>query len=163
MTTGRPMNVRPYPAWGLLILLMTAAAWRLYELPRAKYAVSRERVAGWASLTRMTPEELERGVAHRYAALAPELTGERDVGYFSEKDKSDLWSSALIPAGHDRIERYYMAQSILAPSLLRFDETHPRVVVDCATAEQAERVLAREGLTPVRDFGRGLVLARPGS
>ncbi len=111
----------------------------------------------------MTPEELDPGLAHRYEGLARELNGMREVGYFAEHDSSDRWRAALDPSGFDRVQRYYMAQGLLPPSLLRPDAVHPLVVVDCATPEQAERVLKREGLTPVRNFGRGLVLARPGS
>jgi len=111
----------------------------------------------------MTPVEVDRGLAHRYEGLAGVLEGARDVGYFSERDSSDLWSAASTGVGLDRIQRYYMAQGLLPPSLLRLDAIRPLVVVDCATPEQADGVLRREGLTAVRDFGGGLVLARPGS
>lgn len=156
------MRARPYPAWALLAATLAASAWRLSERSGDVKALSAERVRGWAALARETPEALDRGVAHRYAGLAPEVAAAREVGYFSEKDKSDLWASSSTPAGFDRLRRYYMAQSILAPALLRFDEVRPLVVVDCATPEQADRVVGRAGLAAVRDFGRGLVLARPG-
>jgi hypothetical protein len=157
------MKFRPYHVYGLLLPVLVIPAWRLSERPRREFTVSAEKVSRWASLARSTPEELERGVAHRYEEMAPALGGARDVGYFSENDKSDLWAARSSPAGHKRIERYYMAQSILAPSLLRFDELHALVVIDCATPEQAAGVLNREGLVVIRDFGKGLILARPES
>ena len=157
------MKIRPYHVYGLLLPMLALPAWRLYERPRREFALSTDRVNRWSSLTRLTPEELERGVAHRYQEMASGLEGARDVGYFSEKDKSDLWAAQSTPAGHNRIERYYMAQSILAPALLRFDELHALIVIDCATSEQALGVLNREGLVVIRDFGKGLILARPES
>jgi hypothetical protein len=157
------MRIRPYPAWGLLASALAISAWRLHERPGGEYAVTGERVARWASLARMTPEEIDRGLAHRYEGLARELDGMREVGYFSERDSAGRWRAAMIPGEHDWLQRYYMAQGLLPPSLLRRDEIRPLVVLDCATPEQAEQVLRREGLTAVRDFGQGLVLARPGS
>ena len=67
------------------------------------------------------------------------------------------------PDGPDRIQRYYMAQGLLPPSVLRLDAIRPLVVVDCADARTGPKVLRRKGLTAVRDFGSGLVLARPES
>ena len=157
------MRIRPYPAWGLLASLLAVSAWRIYERPGWEYAVTGERVAGWASLARMTPEELDRGLPHRYEGLASALNGVREVGYFSERQSADLFGGVPTGDQFDRIQRYYMAQGLLPPSLLRLDTIRPLVVVDCATVEQSERVLRREGLTVVRDFGQGLVLARPGS
>ncbi len=155
------MRIRPYPAWGLLASILAVSAWRIHERPGGEYAVTGKRVTSWASLARMTPEELDRGLPHRYEGLAAELKGAREVGYFSEQNSEALFRDASTADGFDRIQRYYMAQGLLPPSLLRLDAIHPLVVVDCATPEQAERVLRREGLTAVRDFGRGLVLARP--
>jgi hypothetical protein len=155
------VKIRPYHVYGLLLPVLAIPAWRLHNRPRGEFAISSDRVARWTSLARQTPEELERGVAHRYREMAMGLEGVRDVGYFSEKNKSDLWAASSSPAGHDRIERYYMAQSILAPALLRFDELHGLVVIDCATSDQAMGVLNREGLVSIRDFGKGLILARP--
>ena len=155
------MRIRPYPAWGLLASALAVSAWRIYERPASEYAITGQRVARWASLARMTPEELDPGLPHRYQGLARALGGAREVGYFSERNSADLWSAASTGVGYDRIMRYYMAQGLLPPSLLRLDAIHPLVVVDCAAPEQAERVLRREGLTAVRDFGQGLVLARP--
>lgn len=157
------MTIRPYPAWGLLAAVLAASAWRLADQPAARFAVAGRDAPGWASLARLTPEELERGVAHRYAGLAPELGGARDVGYFTDADWDRLWATQAGPEGHVRIERYYMAQAMLPPSVLRYGRRHPLVVVDCATPEQAGQVLGREGLAAIRNFGGGLVLARPGA
>ncbi len=156
------MRIRPYPAWGLLASICAVSAWRIYERPAGEYAFTSRRVVRWASLARMTPEELDPGLPHRYEGLASELNGAREVGYFNERDRSALWRDVLTHDGMVRIQRYYMAQGLLPPSLLRLDAIHPLVVVDCTTPDQAERVLRREGLTAVRDFGKGLVLARPG-
>ena len=102
---GRPMKIRPYHVYGLLLPLLAVPAWRLRERPRREFAARRTGVGpGWASLARLTPEELERGVAHRYRALARELGGARDVGYFSEKDRADLWASSSSP-GRSRPDR----------------------------------------------------------
>lgn len=159
------VTVRPYHVWLLLAALPAVAAWRLAErLPDAS-RLDRPRLARWAALAGSAPEELESGVTRRYEALAKEVakTGARDVGYYSEKGKDDVWRESSSPAGFPRLERYYMAQSTLAPALLRFDETRALVVVDCATPELADQAMQRHGLSVVRDFGRGLVLARPGS
>ena len=157
------MTYRPYHACLFLVPALAFPAWSIWDRPRHEFEASAKRVDGWASLARLTPEELEAGVAHRYRAMAGELAGARDVGYFSEKDKADLWAASSTPEGHNRIERYYMAQAILAPALLRFDELHALIVVDCATPEQAAGVIRRENLVTVKDFGKGLVLARPES
>ena len=157
------MSIRPYPAWGLLVALLGASAWRLSERPGATFAVSGRNLTGWAALARSEPEALERGVTRRYAGLATELGGAPEVGYFTDTDWDALWRDAGDPEGHARLERYYMAQAVAPPSLLRYGEIRPLVVVDCATPEQAGRVLARAGLTAIHDFGGGLILARPGA
>ena len=156
------MTIRPYPARALLVAALGASAWRLADRPRWEFATSGRNVPGWSALGRLAPEELEGGVARRYAGLAPELGGARDVGYFADADWDTLWREQGEPEGHARIERYYMAQAMLPPAVLRFGHRAPLILVDCATPGQAERVLAREGLAAIRDYGRGLVLARPG-
>ncbi len=157
------MRIRPYPAWGLLACVLAVSAWRVYERPGAEYAATGERAARWALLARMTPEELDRGLAHRYEGLAGALEEAREVGYFSERAGADRSSAAMDSIEINWLERYYMAQGLVPPTLLRLDAIRALVVVDCARPEQVEGVLKREGLTVVRDFGRGLVLARPGS
>ena len=157
------MRIRPYPAWGLLAAALAISAWRVYERPGEQFAITGERVARWASLLRMSPEELDRGLVHRYEGLASALSGMRDVGYFSDRSTENRASAAATPGEVGWLERYYMAQGTVPPSLLLRDTVCPLVVVDCTTPEQAQNVLRREGLTVVRDFGRGLVLARPGS
>jgi hypothetical protein len=157
------MKIRPYPAWALLAMMLVLSTWRLHDRPGAEYLLGPGRISRWASLARMTPEELDRGLAHRYDGLAAALGGEAEVGYFSERSSDDLWRLAAEPGGKERIHRYYMAQGLLPPSVLRLDAIRPLVVVDCSEPEQAERVMRVRGLTPVRDFGGGLVLARPGS
>jgi hypothetical protein len=155
------MQIRPYPAWALMAIALVVAAWRVYERPGADFALTSRRLARWPLLATMTTEELDPGLPHRYLGLSNALNGEREVGYFSEKDSADLWRAAITPGDTDRIQRYYMAQSLLPPSLLRLDAIRPLVVVDCAKPEQAQAVIKREGLTTIRDFGRGLILARP--
>lgn len=109
------MTIRPYPAWGLLAAVLAASAWRLSERPAARFAVAGRDAPGWASLARLTPEELERGVAHRYAGLAPELGAARDVGYFTDADWDRLWATQAGPEGHARIERYYWRRRCCPP------------------------------------------------
>jgi hypothetical protein len=155
------MRIRPYPAWGLLAIALAISGWRLYQRPGSEYAITRERAARWVSLLRMTTEELDRGLAHRYEGLASALNGAREVGYFSGRDGANVYDAATIPGEIDWLQRYYMAQGLLAPTVLRRDVICPLVVLDCATPEQAERALGRRDLAAVRDFGRGLVLARP--
>jgi hypothetical protein len=155
------MKIRPYHTWGFLAALLLASAWRTFEWSRIDLAVPVEKLARWPLLARLTTEELDNGVAHRYVELARDLGGERDVGYFSERDRTTLWSDSS-PDGKARIFRYYMAQSILAPCLLRLDEPWPLVVVDCRTPEQAKAVEERMRLSVVHDYGQGLILARPG-
>jgi hypothetical protein len=159
------MKIKPYPAWILMVSMVAVSAWRLYERPGAEYAFTGHRVALWASLARMTPEELDRGLPHRYEGLASALDGAREVGYLSERKRAELLgpSATMKDDGIDRLSRYCMAQGLLPPTVFRVDEIRPLVVVDCGTPEAAEQVLSREGLTVVRDFGRGLILARPGS
>ncbi len=156
------MQIRPYPAWFLLASALALSAWRFYERPAAEFSFTPERPERWASLARLAPEELDHGLAHRYQGLAVLLDGSRDVGYLSERAESELWKAATMPGELDRLQRYYMAQCVLPPTILRVDGIHPRVIVDCATPEQARRVLKRTHLTEVHDFGGGLVLARPG-
>ena len=90
------------------------------------------------------------------------MNGAREAGYISGLSRLDIWTAATNPDEVARLERYYMAQGIVPPSVLRLDEIRPLVVIDCKTAEEAERVLKREGLTKVRDLGSGLLVARPG-
>ena len=104
------MKIRPYHVWAFLVVLPAASAWRVYERARIELAVPRQEFANWVRLTRMTTEALDRDVAHRYEHLARDLDGERDVGYFSERDASTLWSEAPTPGVTSRIYRYYMAQ-----------------------------------------------------
>jgi len=160
---GRSLQPRSYHAWIFLAALPLASAWQLSQRPRGEFVVTRARVERWAPLVQAPAEEFDEGLAHRYVDLAPELKDTRDVGYFNETSKDRLWAATYDADAFERISRYYMAQSILAPSLLHLEEKLALVVVDCATPEQAEGVVAREGLTVVRDHGRGLVLARPGS
>jgi hypothetical protein len=155
------MRIRPYPAWVLLAVLLIVSAWRSADWFRREHALLWRGSPRWVLLGRLTTEELARGVAHRYGELAHDLAGERDVGYFSERPSSTLWSDSS-PEGHDRIERYYMAQGMLPPSILRLDERWPKNVVDCNTDAQARNVVARKRLTVIRDYGAGLVLARAG-
>ena len=155
------MKIRPYPAWGLLASMLAISAWRVYERPGTEYAISRQRIARWASLATLTPEELDLGLPHRYEGMARELRGAREAGYFSDQSSGVLWRDAAIPGGAERIQRYYWAQGLLPPTVLRLDAILPLVVVDCATDEQAKTVLRSQGLTEVHDFGGGLVLARP--
>jgi hypothetical protein len=157
------MKIRPVHVFGLFVAVLAIPAWRLCQRGRSEFVVSGDRVRRWVTLTRFTAEELEHGVAHRYLEIAAELKGTRDVGYFGDASWPEMWAAQATPAGRDRIERYYMAQSMLAPALLRFDELHALIVIDCATPEQADGVLNREGVALVRDFGRGLLLARPES
>jgi hypothetical protein len=157
------MKIRPYPAWGLLAAALAVSAWRLFERPGAEYALNGERVSRWASLARTTPEEVDRGLAHRYRGLAQALEGAREAGYFSDRSGADFWIAATIPGELDRLQRYYMAQGLLPPTVLRVDAIRPLVVVDCATPEQARLVLTRQGLTEIQDFGGGLILGRPRS
>ncbi len=143
--------------------MLAIPAWRLFQRDRSEFVVSADTVERWASLTRFTPEELEHGVAHRYVEIAAELRRTRDVGYFSDVSWREIWAASATSPGQGGIERYYMAQFVLAPALLRFDELHAVIVIDCATPERAIGVLNREGLALIRDFGKGLVLARPES
>jgi hypothetical protein len=144
-----------------LTALLVVSAWRSVDWFCRERAKLWAGSARWVLLTRMTPEEFDHGRAHRYRDLARDLGGERDVGYFSEQDGSVLWSDAFSPEGADRIERYYMAQGILPPSLLRLDERWPRVVVDCKTDDQAQQVVTRKLLKVVHNYGQGLLLAQP--
>jgi hypothetical protein len=157
------MTIRPFQVYGLLLAALCIATWRLVDMPRGEFTLSRDRLARWSSLSRSTAEELEHGLAHRYLAIAAELKGTRDVGYFSDKSWPETWAASATSTGQSGIERYYMAQAIVAPALLRFDQLRAKVVIDCTTPEQATSVLNREGLAVVRDFGQGLVLARPES
>lgn len=144
--------------------MLLASAWQLCQRPKREFVVNRAQVEGWAPLVQLTPEELDEGLAHRYVKLAPELTSTRDVGYLNEAGKNRLWALTQDTSRVDRMTRYYKAQSVLAPSLLHLEaKDYPLIVIDCATAEQAKDVVAREGLTVIQDHGRGLVLARPGS
>jgi hypothetical protein len=154
------MTIRPYHAWVFLLVLPVVSAQRACEWARRELVNVFDGRTRWASLTRNTTEELDKGTAHRYVGLARDLAGEPDVGYFQERNHSTLWS-VISPEDQRRIERYYMAQGILAPSVLRLDERWRRVVVDCDTASQAGEVAVRMGLTVIRDYGQGLLLARP--
>ena len=155
------MMVRPYHVWILLGAALVVSGWRSVSWFRRELHPAWESRTRWAALTQSTTEELDRELAYRYRDLARDLGGERDVGYVSEHDRSTLWSDSS-PEGAARIKRYYMAQGILAPSILRLDERRGLVVVDCRTAEQAERVVSWMGLTIVRDYGEGLILAKAG-
>ena len=69
------MRIRPYPAWGLMACVLAISGWRVYERPGAEYAFTTERPGGF--VTRMTPEELDSGLPHRYDGVAAELKGAR--------------------------------------------------------------------------------------
>ncbi len=154
------MRIRPYNGWMFLAALLTVSAWRAFERSRLELADIPSRMVRWPLLTRLTTEELDQGLAHRYCAMFADLQHARDVGYFTEAPSATMWSDSS-PAGASRIERYYMAQGILPPALLRLDERWPTTIVDCATPEQAQRVLVRKRLRAVRDYGNGLLLATP--
>ncbi|MDR3632424.1 MAG: hypothetical protein P4L84_01230 [Isosphaeraceae bacterium] len=155
------MRIHPYHSWAFLAALLVQSASRVVERSRRELAGSWQARTRWVLLVRMTTEELDGDLAHRYRDLAGDLGGERDVGYFSEQPSATLWSDSS-PEGFSRIQRYYMAQGILPPSLLRLDERWPRIVVDCRKAEEAAQVVSRMRLTAIRDYGPGLLLARPG-
>ena len=91
------MRIRPYPAWGLLASALAVSAWRVYERPGAEYALTSDRVTRWASLARMTPEEIDRGLAHRYKGLAAALNGAPEAGYLSDRSGADFWKAATTP------------------------------------------------------------------
>jgi hypothetical protein len=154
------MVIRPYHAWLFLAAVPVISVERALEWAGRDGVRVVKTSERWPLLARMTTEELDHGLAHRYRDLARDLGGERDVGYFEEKHHATLWGDSS-PEGQKRIERYYMAQSILAPSILRKDERWPRIVVDCQTPAEASAVVDRMALTVVHDFGAGLLLARP--
>ena len=64
------MRIRPFHAWGLLAYALAdlgleglrTAGLRVHGDPPSG-------LRGWASLARLTPEEVDRGLAHRYAGL----------------------------------------------------------------------------------------------
>lgn len=155
--------MRPYHAWLFLVPILVLPLVHLRKRPAPEFSASADRVSHWIEVTRETPEGLDKGVAHRYSGLGAELSSAREAGYLTDSGTGSLWSESGTPEGHNRLERYYMAQSFLAPCVLRFSTNHSLIVVDCPGDAEAEAAIARTGLSPVKRWADGLFLARPGS
>lgn len=146
----------------IFLSALIISALRLRDTSWAKIGISFEKLDRWEELARFEPEEIKSSDLRRYRFLSKALEGVSEAGYFSEAGKPVIYG-ATRPNAIVYIRRYYRAQFVLIPTVLRYDRQLPLVVVDCSDPTSAERVLESRKFVTVRDFGGGLVLARPAS
>jgi hypothetical protein len=91
------------------------------------------------------PDEVT-GYEERFHALRRLLPPHGVVGYLSDR--------------HDAVKEFYLTQYALAPVIVVRDARAPLVVGNFFDPEAAAALAAAHRLTPVRDFGEGVVLFR---
>ncbi len=106
---------------------------------------------------------VERGahwarVDARYTDLRKALKGTPDIGYVTDEP---LEATPGKPGSHAATTLYQQAQYALAPTVVRYDDLSPALVLgNFVNPASAAHVAADHQLTPVRDFGDGVVLYR---
>ena len=86
----------------------------------------------------------------RFADLPRAATPESVYGYISDNRPDDPSDQA----------EYYLSQYTMAPAILTTSVTARDVIANLHAAKPDVNGLAARGLTPVRDFGNGIVLCR---
>jgi GT2 family glycosyltransferase len=143
----RPSSIVPVGmqiAAGLLVLFSVTASGRL--LIRAFRDVP--------AITR--PDEISR-YERRFDGLRQVLLPHGQVGYLA--DSAAAISEDGEHPGRAHFKQYLLTQYALLPTLVRPDTRQPLVVGNFASVGELESGATR-GLTPIRNFGNGVVLFR---
>ena len=86
----------------------------------------------------------------RFGDLPRAATPQTVYGYVSDNRSDDPSDQA----------EFYLSQYTMAPSFLTTSVTAREVIVNTHSAKPDFAALAARGLTPIRDFGNGILLCR---
>jgi hypothetical protein len=96
----------------------------------------------------------------RIARLLPLLPASGDVGYVTTVENDRIFAAERSFTNVEFLAQYVLTQYTLAPRIVRNSPDLPLVVGNFIDGPPAPGFLEKNGLTPLKDFGDGLVLYR---
>lgn len=98
----------------------------------------------------------------RIARLLPLLPASGDVGYVTTVENDRIFAAERSFTNVEFLAQYVLTQYTLAPRIVRNRPDLPLVVGNFIDGPPAPGFLEKNGLTPLKDFGDGLLLYRRG-
>jgi len=147
MKSDIPSQHRVKAGWLLLILLTGYAVFSLLA----------QSIEVFTDLPDKDPVTIHEA---RIAMLKPSLPVFGEVGYVTTVENEKIFAYERAFQNVEFLAQYVLTQYTLAPLIVRNSPDRPLVVGNFIDGPPAPGFLEKKGLSPVRDFGDGLILYR---
>ncbi|MCL2670174.1 MAG: hypothetical protein FWE89_05765 [Syntrophaceae bacterium] len=135
-------------------------AGRLFLISLACYAIVAllvKDVSLYSTLPEMAPVTIHEERIH---PLKPLLPARGEVGYITTVENERIFRDEKAFRNVEYLAQYVLTQYTLAPLIVRNSPDHPLVVGNFLIGPPRHGFLTEQNLTPLKDFGDGLILFR---
>jgi hypothetical protein len=141
---------QPYRTWAALILLIVVA---LY----ANLNLLFSRIQLYPNLPQTDPVSIHERRIERIKEVMPQTPV---LGYVTNVENEKIFLKERNLLNVEFLAQYYLTQYTLAPVFVYNSPEHPFVVGNFLDGPADSEWIRKKGLTPLKDFGDGLILYR---
>lgn len=145
--------MKPFQRYGTRVGLLLLLAVTLYANLHLLYA----RIQLYPDLPPQDPVSIHEQRIRQVGKILPSV---REVGYVTTVENERLFLDERHFRDVEHLAQYYLTQYTLAPVIVRNTPDEPLVVGNFLDGPPNPEWIRRNGLTPRRDFGDGVVLYR---
>lgn len=142
--------LQPYRTWAALILLVAIAVY-------ANLNLLFSRIQLYPNLPQTDPVSIHEQRIERIKKFMPPTPA---LGYVTTIENEKILLNERSLRNVEFLAQYYLTQYTLAPVFVYNSPDHPFVVGNFLDGPADPEWIRKKGLTPLRDFGDGLILYR---